>query len=226
MLQEVQQPDCSFDELDVKVAIPNLLIAGVGTFSHFFLYFMNVMANNQGVLRKVQDEIDLVMDNGRSLSNIHKDGMPYTYATQMELTRYLSLTPMGLPHATLRDTSIAQFHLPEGTEIMANLWHLHHDEDFWDAPFEFKPERFLDEQGKLLSSSHPNRKHVMAYGAGQRVCLGEAMGKIHLFAYCAVIARNFNIKSGPQVVTCDPRDFIPGAVIEMPDFELVFESRL
>ena len=56
---------------------------------------------------------------------------------------YASVVPIGVPHKALKDTSIGNHHIPKGTPVWTNLWGLHHDEDIWGDPFEFRPERFL-----------------------------------------------------------------------------------
>ena len=58
-----------------------------------------------------------------------------------------SFLPLYHPH---QDTSINGYHLPKGTSVNVNFYGMHHDEDFWDEPFAFKPERFIDEEGKLV----------------------------------------------------------------------------
>ena len=39
-------------------------------------------------------------------------------------------------------------------QIMSNLFGIHHDERFWDRPWDFLPERFLSENGTLLPEDH------------------------------------------------------------------------
>lgn len=40
--------------------------------------------------------------------------------------------------------------IPKGTVVLPNLWSVHRDPALWEDPDTFKPERFLDDEGKLL----------------------------------------------------------------------------
>lgn len=42
-------------------------------------------------------------------------------------------------------------------QILMNLWTINHSDD-WGDPFNFRPERFLDESGSLLPATHPTRR--------------------------------------------------------------------
>ena len=46
-------------------------------------------------------------------------------------------------------------------QIWINVFNLHHDERYWDKPWDFIPERFLDEEGRLVTADHPNRRRYM-----------------------------------------------------------------
>lgn len=59
--------------------------------------------------------------------------------------------------------------IPKGTVIIPNLWSVHRDPSVWDSPDDFKPSRFLDEQGKLL-----RKEYFIPFGIG-------GLGLISLF---------------------------------------------
>ena len=147
--------------------------------------------------------------------------MPYTQATVLELLRFSSIVPLGIPHTAMCDTTVKGYTIPAGTEVMANLWELHHDEKFWDKPFEFCPERYLDPSGDLVDASHENRRHTMPFGAGPRVCVGEVLARTRLFMFIATTAQMFEIKlAGSADVSCDPRDYEHGGVLSPKDYEI------
>lgn len=75
--------------------------------------------------------------------------MPYTEATLREIMRFETLVPMSVPHRAMRDTTLAGFQIPKDTIVLAGIYALHNDEDIWKDPENFRPERFLDDDGKL-----------------------------------------------------------------------------
>jgi len=50
-----------------------------------------------------------------------------------------------------------------GFGVVPNIWAMTHDENVYPDPFSFKPERFLDENGKMKADSR-----ILAYGFGRR----------------------------------------------------------
>ena len=55
----------------------------------------------------------------------------------------------SLPHSTSADTVINGYTIPAGTTVIANMDSILLTADTWEDPLKFKPERFLDAQGKL-----------------------------------------------------------------------------
>jgi cytochrome P450 len=68
-----------------------------------------------------------------------------------------------------------------------------HDPQHWPEPDVFKPERFLDESGKYLSSK---QAAFIPFGIGRRVCLGEKLALADLFL---VLVRLLQSTSGYEI---------------------------
>ncbi|KOB77579.1 Uncharacterized protein OBRU01_03830, partial [Operophtera brumata] len=75
---------------------------------------------------------DEVVDSGR---------LPHLMAAICETQRIRSITP---------DTYIGNYRVPKGAMVIPLQWALHMDPDIWEDPEEFRPSRFLAEDGCLL----------------------------------------------------------------------------
>lgn len=49
----------------------------------------------------------------------------------------------------------------QDTTVLINVYAVHHDQEYWKDPEEFRPERFLDNQNKLIS-----HERVLTFGLG------------------------------------------------------------
>lgn len=63
--------------------------------------------------------------------------------------RYQTLTPFGVFHKALKDTTLCGYTIPKNTFIITNLAGMNEDPEFWGDPETFRPERFLQENGAL-----------------------------------------------------------------------------
>lgn len=77
----------------------------------------------------------------------------------------------------LADDRFGGFSFPKGTVVMPFFYGLHRNTDHWTDAGLFKPERFIDEQGKIRKSSA-----YFPFGAGPRMCIGNnfAMAEMSL----------------------------------------------
>lgn len=223
--ESLDASDVKLEELHLKLTTIDMIAAGTSTTSNSVYSFFNILIHHPKVQAKLRAEVDRIVGPGRHVSLDDRKDMPYTQATIYELLRYTSLVPFGLPHVTLTETSICGKPVPAGVQVLLNLWALHHDEDFWDAPYEFCPERFLDDDGQLVSASHDNRRHLMSFGAGPRVCIGEILALGRLFLLIASVVQKFEMKQGLKKASCDAKDYKHGLVLTSDDYEVVLQMR-
>ena len=226
MVTAKDQKEEVIKDINFKTVIGDIVVAGTTTTFNTLSAFVNLMAHYPQVQDKLQKEVDKVVGSSRDVTIADRQDMPYTRATIHELNRFVSVVPLGLPHSTVRECQLEGATLPKGTNILPNVWSLHHDEKFWGDPWQFRPERFLDDQGMLLPADHDNRKHLIPFGAGSRVCVGEVFAMTRMFLYIASVLQHFTIKAAPgDEVTCDPRDYILGIAHSPPDFQVSFIPR-
>ncbi|KAF7710409.1 hypothetical protein HF521_009281 [Silurus meridionalis] len=120
-----------------------------------------------------------------------RGNLPYLEATIREVLRIRPVSPLLIPHVAQSDSNIGEYAVQKGTRVIVNLWSLHHDEKEWKNPALFNPERFLNEEGNSLCC--PSLSYL-PFGAGVRVCLGEALAKLELFLFLSWILQRFTLE--------------------------------
>jgi hypothetical protein len=101
----------------------------------------------------------------------------------------------------IRDTTIAGYHIPKGTFVGLDIQKMHVDERDWAEPEKFKPQRFLDENGKLVGW---NKLHgFIPFGIGRRECPGQSLARIMLFSFSLILLHHykFELPEGAEIPT-------------------------
>jgi cytochrome P450 len=221
----------SLDSEHAKGMFTNMLAGSVATTSSSAYVLLNILLHHPHVLHRLQQEVDRVLadtpddtssTSGRLVS--HRQRMPYTNSVLLELLRYTSVVPT-FGHAAIEDTSILDTPIPAGTGVLPILAAVHHDEQFWGDPWVFRPERFLDDDGSLLPAHHACRKHVIAFGAGPRMCVGESFAMKRLFVFLTTVIQTFELQAGDVTASCDPRNYITGNVLYQPNYTIKMMPR-
>jgi len=80
----------------------------------------------------------------------------------------------------LEDDSFGDYVYPKGTIIISFFYGTHRSQQQWEDAGTFKPERFIDEAGKLKKY-----KNFFPFGAGPRLCIGNhfAMAEMAFFIH-------------------------------------------
>jgi len=136
------------------------------------------MANYLEMQQKIRDEIEDVIGLEEIPTLKHKADCHYTSAFIAEVLRFRPINPMGALHKTTVDSQVAEFLIPKDTIVAFSLYNYMQDKDIWGDPELFRPERFLDSQGKFISN--PNSFYV-PFSAGRRSCPGDKFALTVMF---------------------------------------------
>lgn len=129
------------------------------------------LSKNKEIQRKVQQEIDVVVENYNS------DEVDYELMSQLKyLENCVDETLRKYPPAPfLIRESNKDYRVPnsnqvitKGTSIIISSFGLHRDPDIYEDPLTFKPERFIDStngRGKATGLFY------LPFGDGARVCV-------------------------------------------------------
>ncbi|KAI0662030.1 cytochrome P450 [Cubamyces menziesii] len=142
------------------------------------------------VQKKAQAELDAVVGPHRLPGFEDRDALVYINAIVKEALRWHVVFPLSLPHRTIEDDIVDGYFIPAGSLIMPNTWAILHDPEAYDAPEEFRPERFIRD-GKLDPSVRA--PYAYAFGYGRRACAGRHFADEALFLTIASVLHVFNI---------------------------------
>ncbi|KAM7224718.1 hypothetical protein CapIbe_024196, partial [Capra ibex] len=166
---------------------------------------------------KIQEEIDRVIGRHRSPCMQDRTHMPYMDAVVHEIQRYIDLAPTSIPHAVSCDVKFRNYLIPKGTDILASLTSVLHDDKEFPNPEVFDPGHFLDENGNFRKSDY-----FMAFSAGKRVCVGEGLARMELFLFLTTILQKFTLKSVVDPKDIDTTPAVTGIASVPPPYQLCF----
>lgn len=199
--------------------------AAFQTVSERFLWFLAYMVNYPYVQRRIQDELEDVIGRSRQPCLEDRKKLPYLESTIAEVLRLATIAPLSVPHKSIQKCTLGGYDIPKDTVIVTNLWAIHRDEDEWDAPDEFNPQRFLDAEGNFSASGPKGFRSFLPFGSGRRGCLGESLARSELFLVSARLLHQFTFKPVPgkplPSLTSDT-----GAALILGRYELIIEKRI
>lgn len=121
--------------------------AGSETTSNTLAFAILYMLYYPDVMKRVQMELKNVVGN-RLPKLIDRPNLKYSEAVIFEVQRLANVATLGIAHRATESFKIDKFTIPKNAIVLFNLYSVHMDESYWDDPFQFKPERFL-EDGKF-----------------------------------------------------------------------------
>ncbi|KAH0623790.1 hypothetical protein JD844_006912, partial [Phrynosoma platyrhinos] len=198
------------------MTVADIFGAGVETTTTVLKWTVLYLLHYPEVQQKIQEELDQKIGFDRHPLLKDRQHLPYLDATIREVLRIRPVSPLLIPHEALEDTSIGEYDIPKGAQVVINLWSIHHDEKEWVNPEKFSPDRFLDEDGNLILAPSPS---YIPFGAGIRVCMGEALAKMELFLFIAWILQRFTL-SVPEGQTLPDPEGKFGVVLQVPKYKV------
>ncbi|XP_053232123.1 cytochrome P450 2C42-like isoform X2 [Podarcis raffonei] len=182
-------PENIYSTEELVQCVFGLFIAGSTNSSTALVFSLLVMAKFPHIQAKVQQEIDEVVGANRIPGMDDWVRMPFTNAVIHETQRFEKGSLEGFPRATTCCTEFRGYIIPQSTTVVPMLTTVHYDPLQWETPEKFNPGHFLDEKGQFRK-----RNAFMPFSAGKRACPGEALARMELFLFFAVLLQNFTFQ--------------------------------
>lgn len=169
------------DKKQLRDEVVNLLIAGHETTANALTWTWLQILKYPEVQKKVREEVNSVVI-GEVPSYEDLTQLVYLKATFEESMR---LFPpfWRISRKNEISTKINDFDIPEGTNVIASIYTLHRNHEYWEDPLNFKPERFIN-QNQVKKNTY------IPFGAGPRACIGAQFATIEALTVLAICIKN------------------------------------
>ncbi|CAL5082509.1 unnamed protein product [Urochloa decumbens] len=159
----------------IKATVEDMIAAGTETTSQTLEWAMAELVANPRVMAKLQDEIARVSTAGGDHPTVAESDlskMGYLKAVFKEVLRLHAPAPLLVPHESTTPAVVQGYEIPAKTALFVNAWAIGRDPAAWDAPEEFRPERFLGGGGAAAVDFRGTDYQFIPFGAGRRICPG------------------------------------------------------
>ncbi|CAG5177572.1 uncharacterized protein ALTATR162_LOCUS8299 [Alternaria atra] len=204
----------SMTEQQVAWDVGILADAGVETMSATLMIFVLACITHPEWLPKAQKELEEVVGSERLPEFGDLKGLPYVQAIVKEVFRWRHPQQAGIPHATTHEDYYQGYLIPKGSVVIPLFYAMRHDEDLFDKPAEFHPERWI------------GRSQIQNFGYGRRTCPGRHIARNSASIVIARLLWAFNIRTptGKRLVV-EESMFTTGFVSAPKPFACIFEPR-
>jgi cytochrome P450 len=187
--------------------VQSLLFAGTDTSALTIEWAMAQLVTHPETMKKARAEIDANVGTARLVEEADMANLPYIQCVIKETLRLRTAGPVIPAHEAMEDTTVGGFRVARGTMVLVNAWAIHRNGDVWDAPEEFRPERFVDsDAGGAVTAP------MMPFGLGRRRCPGEGLAMRVVGVSVAALVQCFDWEVGDDDVV----DMTEGGGLTMP----------
>ncbi|KAL7630914.1 UNVERIFIED_CONTAM: hypothetical protein RMT77_018800 [Armadillidium vulgare] len=213
MMKPKSNSDSSMSDGDLLGCVIDLFGAGLKTTTVTIIWASFYLCNFPEVQTRLHKEIDDVIPDGHLVTLEDKPRLPYVEAFVYEVLRFSTFSPVAVPRTSNHDVRIKNYLIPKGAMVFATAEDIHFDPKYFDSPKEFRPERFINSEGKF----EVPKNGFLPFGIGKRLCLGESLARMELFIFLTTLLQHFSFSAplGKQI-DISPLD-IP--LFNIPKFE-------
>ena len=210
----------TFNETQLTMTILDFFIAGSQTTSNTMDLALMTLAMRPELQKLVYEEIVANEQNTEFPHLSSKEFYPFMDAFIMEVQRFYHIVPITGPRRTLWDTKLSGYDIPKNTTILIGLHSVLMDAEHWQDPENFRPERFIDAEGKTFKD-----EYFIPFGQGRRRCLGDAMARACIFSGLTRICQTFELALSDKEEDQPSTILLPGITLSPKPYKIKFIKR-
>ncbi|GMS93972.1 hypothetical protein PENTCL1PPCAC_16147, partial [Pristionchus entomophagus] len=183
------------DDPNLMATCADFFFAGQETTTTTLRWAILLLTKHTEVQEKLRAEIRSVLGTDMLPSMADQSKMPYARAVIHEIQRVGNILATNVLRKTTRDTEVGGHFIPAGTVVNADIHYLMAHDPVFERPEEFRPERYLTEDGKGLRKELVDR--TLPFSLGKRVCAGESLARVELFIGLTATIQRYRLSSRP-----------------------------
>eukprot|EP01118_Nematostelium_gracile_P006103 TRINITY_DN1952_c0_g2_i1.p1 TRINITY_DN1952_c0_g2~~TRINITY_DN1952_c0_g2_i1.p1 ORF type:complete len:503 (+),score=120.94 TRINITY_DN1952_c0_g2_i1:62-1570(+) len=178
-----------YSDQDLRDVVINFITAGRDTTAETTTFVLYLLAQNPKVEKKLLQEIE------NELHGIEPDfdnmkNLKYLEAVIDETLRLFPAVPYDPKRAVEDDVLPDGTKVRKGTVVFWSAYIMGRSEELWDNPEEFRPERWLGENGGIQVDSI----NAIPFQLGPRICLGMNMAYLEMKIVIIKLLRRFKLE--------------------------------
>lgn len=173
-------------EIQLMKTIGDLFSAGTETTATAIRWAVLFFLYHPEVQERMREEMSDVIGSSKFPNMENREDLPYCEAVVTEVLRCSNIVPLSVPHGVVCDTYFRGYFIPKDAIIVPNLDSVLHDPDMFPDPEEFRPDRFINDQGEFV-----NNEALIPFSSGRRICLGESLARMELFLFLTCMVQRF-----------------------------------
>jgi cytochrome P450 len=192
MIVAADEPGSGMDDQQVAGNVLTMLLAGEDTTANTIAWMIHLLWRNPATLARAIDEVRRVVADPSAPTLDEMNRLDYVEACAHETMRLKPVAPQ-IPLQALRDTTLGDVRIPEGTIVISLMRRDSLADAHVPRAASFEPERWLAEGGPASLASAAKRTS-MPFGAGPRICPGRYLALVEMKMAMAVLLGGFDIQ--------------------------------
>ena len=175
----------SMNTAELRDNLLTFIVAGHETTALTLAWSMYLMAFDQDVQDQARTEAQSVL-NGRAATGDDIANLPFIRQIVDEALRLYP--PAGMVSRTaMKDDTLCEREIKKGDTVIIPIYALHRNEQLWDDPDAFRPDRFKDRKAI-------QRYAYLPFGDGPRICIGASFALQEAVIILATLLSKFKFK--------------------------------
>ncbi|KIA75687.1 hypothetical protein HK57_00502 [Aspergillus ustus] len=143
-----------------------------------------------GVFKRLREELDGAASYIRGQYDLVRvEQLPFLTAIIKESLRLYTPTPAPLPRTVpAGGYEVDGYFLPGGTILSHSIYLIHHNPQCFSDPKQFRPERWLGEEGQALE------QYYIPFSRGTRSCIGTSLAYHEMYSFLAILFSRFDLE--------------------------------